>query len=149
MRADSTSQLGEDVDAAVADATSVFADIATWLSIVDPVSADLSPPSIDFNTDIPVANGAILELNVENMEIEADLDTQLPGGSTYSIPIISSPPVFGIKVGKTRLGAVLSVHLILTADSDVTLRHGFKVKLGGPARLQVPLFAEAPSCNDV
>lgn len=106
---------------------------------------DFDPPPtmpFDFNLDIPDIPEYRLLLQFDGLELYMDLSTVLSVEATYTLNVYSSNTPIGISLGdKGRLGAVLTVDLVLSAEAEIEINSGFHIKLEDGVAIDIPLFS--------
>ena len=103
------------------------------------------PPHIDFDVKIPELPDTELEITFHDAEIYVAIDTELSAGLTYTFTIFRSTEL-GVQVTeKLFVGAIFSIDLILTVDSEITISNGFHLKLDDDVSLKIALFAKEAS----
>ncbi|UKZ77798.1 hypothetical protein TrVFT333_005524 [Trichoderma virens FT-333] len=108
---------------------------------------DVKPPTIDLDLDIklPEYNVAV---NLTDVEIYMEIDTILSAGITYTFNIYQSETIVGVALGDDLLlGAVFSIDLIFSVDSQIDIRSGFHVRFDNIIT-QIVLFGKEASKLD-
>ncbi|KKO99844.1 hypothetical protein THAR02_08037 [Trichoderma harzianum] len=108
---------------------------------------EIGPPPIDLNLDLklPEYNVAV---NLTDLEIYMEIDTILAASMTYTFNIYQSETIVGVALDKDfLLGAVFSIDLIFSVDSEIDIRSGFHVRFDNIIT-QIALFSEEASKID-
>ena len=84
---------------------------------------------------------AVLEFQLDDTELYVDLSTTFSGGITYSLPLYQQG--LGVDLDELLfLGFVFSVDLILSVEDEVTVNHGFHIKLDDEVVLKIGMFSK-------
>ncbi|PNP57904.1 hypothetical protein THARTR1_02062 [Trichoderma harzianum] len=108
---------------------------------------EIGPPPIDLNLDLklPEYNVAV---NLTDLEIYMEIDTILAASMTYTFNIYQSKTIVGVALDdELLLGAVFSIDLIFSVDSEIDIRSGFHVRFDNIIT-QIALFSEEASKID-
>ncbi|KAK4080024.1 hypothetical protein Trihar35433_1129 [Trichoderma harzianum] len=108
---------------------------------------EIGPPPIDLNLDLklPEYNVAV---NLTDLEIYMEIDTILAASMTYTFNIYQSKTIVGVSLDdELLLGAVFSIDLIFSVDSEIDIRSGFHVRFDNIIT-QIALFSEEASKID-
>lgn len=109
---------------------------------------EIGPPPIDLNLDLklPEYNVAV---NLTDLEIYMEIDTILAASMTYTFNIYQSKTIVGVALDEDfLLGAVFSIDLIFSVDSEIDIRSGFHVRFDNIIT-QIALFSEEASKIDL
>lgn len=109
---------------------------------------EIGPPPIDLNLDLklPEYNVAV---NLTDLEIYMEIDTILAASMTYTFNIYQSETIVGVTLDNDfLLGAVFSIDLIFSVDSEIDIRSGFHVRFDNIIT-QIALFSEEASKIDL
>lgn len=109
---------------------------------------EIGPPPIDLNLDLklPEYNVAV---NLTDLEIYMEIDTILAASMTYTFNIYQSETIVGVTLDQDfLLGAVFSIDLIFSVDSEIDIRSGFHVRFDNIIT-QIALFSEEASKIDL
>lgn len=121
-------------------------------AIVNAVETDISTLNADFPTisfpdiQIPTIPECLLQFQFDGLELYIELDTNLTGGATYTLPLYKSKSIIGINLGQEfDLGVTFSVDLILSVEGEIDIRSGFHILLKDGIALNLPMFSEEVS----
>ncbi|KAK6337355.1 hypothetical protein TWF730_002757 [Orbilia blumenaviensis] len=104
---------------------------------------DLPPLDIDFNIDIPEIPEVTLRFQFDELELYVALETVFSAGITYTLNLYTSQTPYGVMITEDLFfGVVVSVDLILSADSEITINSGFHIRVDDGAEIRLALFGE-------
>lgn len=84
---------------------------------------------------------AVLEFQFDNTELYVDLSTTFSAGLTYSLKLFMQS--LGVDLDPDLfLGFVFSIDLILSLENELTINHGFHIKLDDDVLLRIALFSK-------
>lgn len=108
----------------------------------------LPPPEIDFNLDLKFPEYHV-DVNLTDVEIYMQIDTVLANEITYTFNIYQTKTLAGVALGNgLLLGAVFSIDLIFSVNSQVDIQSGFHIHFDH-VRTQIELFGKEASGLDL
>ncbi|KAL1801527.1 hypothetical protein ACET3X_001869 [Alternaria dauci] len=108
-------------------------------------ASDFEYPRFELAFDLPVEAipEADLRFQFDGMELYLEIGTVLSAGATYEIALFATQSPVGVSIGQDlRLGAVLTVDLILAVEGAIDISSGFHVKLDDGVAINLPLFGD-------
>ncbi|VUC23433.1 unnamed protein product [Clonostachys rosea] len=124
-------------------------NLTQWVKDIDldisETSLTIPPPAnINFEVDIPDFPECILEVTLDDAELYVELSTTFGAGLTYTLLLFTKP--LGVELGTDLfLGLIFSVDLILSLQSEITIEHGFHIKLDEGILLRMAMFSKEAS----
>ncbi|KAL7900997.1 hypothetical protein HDV63DRAFT_96098 [Trichoderma sp. SZMC 28014] len=107
----------------------------------------LPPPDIDFNLDLKFPEYHV-DVNLTDVELYMQIDTVLANEITYTFNIYQTKTLAGVALGNgLLLGAVFSIDLIFSVNSQVDIQSGFHIHFDN-VRTQIELFGKEASGLD-
>ncbi|KAL7909618.1 hypothetical protein GGI35DRAFT_388728 [Trichoderma velutinum] len=104
----------------------------------------IQPPPINLDLDLKLPDYNVA-VNLTDVEIYMEIDTILAASMTYTFNIYQSETIVGVSHGDQLLiGAVFSIDLIFSVDSEIDIRSGFHVRFDSIIT-QIALFSEEAS----
>lgn len=108
----------------------------------------LPPPDIDFNLDLKFPEYHV-DVNLTDVELYMQIDTVLANEITYTFNIYQTKTLAGVALGNgLLLGAVFSIDLIFSVNSQVDIQSGFHIHFDN-VRTQIELFGKEASGLDL
>ncbi|KAK3690365.1 hypothetical protein B0T22DRAFT_528929 [Podospora appendiculata] len=143
-----TSQVGEDIDRVV---NATAQNVETYVeNIIKNISTFSEPDfsfqgysiDVDFNIDMPPFPTAQLMFQFDAMELYMLFNITLTK-ATFTLPLYKSESPIGLSVGQDLdIGVVMTVDLILTAETEIIIQSGFHIKLDDGVALNIALFGQ-------
>ncbi|CAG9997285.1 unnamed protein product [Clonostachys byssicola] len=124
-------------------------NLTKWVKDIDLDISEASlvippPPNINFEVEIPDFPDCILEFTLDDAELYVELSTTFGAGLTYTLLLFTKP--LGVELGTDLfLGLIFSVDLILSLESQITIEHGFHIKLDEGILLRMAMFSKEAS----
>ena len=147
-----TSQIGDEINSLINTTVDAIQDYASNL-IDEALDFELGPEDFsfdnytidaDFDFDMPPLPDCRLKFSFDGLELYVQLGVVVEG--TFSIPIFRSHSHLGIHLGDhLRVGVVLTIDLILSADTHVELENGFHIKFHDGVALDIAMFSQQVS----
>ncbi|CAG9950665.1 unnamed protein product [Clonostachys rosea f. rosea IK726] len=128
-------------------------NLTKWVEDIDLDISEASlvippPANINFEVEIPDFPDCILELTLDDAELYVELSTTFGAGLTYTLLLFTKP--LGVELGDDLfLGLIFSVDLILSLESQITIEHGFHIKLDEGLLLRMAMFSKEASAVEL
>lgn len=97
----------------------------------------------NFNIFVPDIPGSMLHIELNGLELYAQLDVKLSGQATYTLNLYTSKSLIGAGVKSNEfVGVVFSIDLILSSEAAIEIGSGFHIKLEDGIVIDIPMFKE-------
>ncbi|KAK3319675.1 hypothetical protein B0T19DRAFT_270367 [Cercophora scortea] len=142
-----TSQVGDDIDkvinATVHNVETYAEDFIKNFNLSKPdFTFQNYPLDVDFNIDMPPFPATQLMFQFDGMELYMLLNLTLTK-ATYTLPLYKSETPIGLSIGQDlEIGVVMTVDLVLTAETEIIIQSGFHIKLDDGVALKIALFGQ-------
>ncbi|CAH0052169.1 unnamed protein product [Clonostachys solani] len=128
-------------------------NLTRWVEDIDLDISEASlvippPANINFEVEIPDFPDCILEFTLDDAELYVELSTTFGAGLTYTLLLFTKP--LGVELSDDLfLGLIFSVDLILSLESEITIEHGFHIKLDEGLLLRMAMFSKEASAVEL
>jgi hypothetical protein len=100
----------------------------------------------DLWIDLPDIPECLLSVQLDGLEVYAELNTTLSAGGTYGINLFSTEQPLSVPIGNdTQVGISFTVDLILSTEDEIDISSGFHIMLNDGAAINIPMFNKTVS----